>query len=118
MGCCIISCTIISVVHHCPLEKALEIVSINKVQLLKQSSCHEYSVAAATDRFPRRLFREGYDKEIANRTALNLFGTDIISFLAIDGTESQDQQLDIHSTFCLKYASEIDTFSCHPITKK
>jgi hypothetical protein len=43
----------------------------------------------------RLLVREGYNKEIAYRTALNLFGKDITSFLAIDGTESQDQQLDM-----------------------
>ena len=43
----------------------------------------------------RSLIREGYDKEIAYRTALNLFGKDTTSFLAIDGTESQDQQLDM-----------------------
>ena len=43
----------------------------------------------------RLLIREGYNKEIAYRTALNLFGKDITSFLAIDGTESQDQQLDM-----------------------
>lgn len=43
----------------------------------------------------RLLIREGYDKEIAYRTALNLFGKDKTSFLAIDGTESQDQQLDM-----------------------
>jgi hypothetical protein len=43
----------------------------------------------------RLLIREGYNKEIAYRTALNLFGNGITSFLAIDGTESQDQQLDM-----------------------
>ncbi len=43
----------------------------------------------------RLLIREGYSKEIAYRTALNLFGKDTTSFLAIDGTESQDQQLDM-----------------------
>jgi hypothetical protein len=43
----------------------------------------------------RLLIREGYNKEIACRTALNLFGKDTTSFLAIDGTESQDQQLDM-----------------------
>jgi hypothetical protein len=41
------------------------------------------------------LIRGGYNKEIAYRTALNLFGKDTTSFLAIDGTESQDQQLDM-----------------------
>lgn len=43
----------------------------------------------------RLLIREGYNKEIAYGTALNLFGKDTTSFLAIDGTESQDQQLDM-----------------------
>jgi hypothetical protein len=43
----------------------------------------------------RLLIREGYNKEIAYRTALNLFGKNTTSFLAIDGTESQDQQLDM-----------------------
>ena len=39
----------------------------------------------------RLLIREGYSKEIAHRTALDLFGKVTTSFLAIDGTESQDQ---------------------------
>ena len=43
----------------------------------------------------RLLIREGYNKEIAYRTALNLFDKDTTSSLAIDGTESQDQQLDM-----------------------
>jgi hypothetical protein len=43
----------------------------------------------------RLLIREGYNKETAHRTALSLFGKDTTSFLAIDGTESQDQQLDM-----------------------
>jgi hypothetical protein len=43
----------------------------------------------------RLLIREEYDKEIAYRTALNLFGKDSTSFLAIEGTESQDQRLDM-----------------------
>ncbi|MGA7368465.1 MAG: hypothetical protein WBX01_05000 [Nitrososphaeraceae archaeon] len=43
----------------------------------------------------RLLIREGYSREIAYKTALNLFGRDTTSYLAIDGTESQDQQLDM-----------------------
>jgi hypothetical protein len=43
----------------------------------------------------RLLIRESYNKEIAHKTALNLFGRDTTSYLAIDGTESQDQQLDM-----------------------
>ena len=39
--------------------------------------------------------RRGYDKEIADRTALNLFGKDTTSFLAIDGTESQQIDMTI-----------------------
>ncbi|HZD36258.1 MAG TPA: hypothetical protein VE130_13740 [Nitrososphaeraceae archaeon] len=43
----------------------------------------------------RLLIREGHSTKIAYRTALNLFGRDTTSYLAIDGTESQDQQLDM-----------------------
>ena len=41
------------------------------------------------------LLREGYDVRIAKETAEKFFGKKKISFLAIDGTQSQDQQLDM-----------------------
>jgi hypothetical protein len=42
------------------------------------------------------LIREGYDAEIAQKTAKRLFGTkDNISFLAIDGTMSQDETFEM-----------------------
>ena len=41
------------------------------------------------------LIREGYDIKIAKATAEKLFGKKKISFIAIDGIESQDQQLDM-----------------------
>ena len=41
------------------------------------------------------LIREGYDVKIAKETAEKFFGKKKISFIAIDGTESQDQELDM-----------------------
>ena len=42
------------------------------------------------------LIREGHNPEIAKNTAERLFGTqDNISFLAIDGTKSQDEALEM-----------------------
>lgn len=41
------------------------------------------------------LIREGYDVKIAKDTAEKFFGKKKISFIVIDGTESQDQQLDM-----------------------
>jgi hypothetical protein len=41
------------------------------------------------------LLREGYDVKIAKDTAEKFFGKKKISFIAIDGTQSQDQQLDM-----------------------
>jgi hypothetical protein len=41
------------------------------------------------------LLREGYDVKLAKETAEKFFGKKKISFIAIDGTESQDQQLDM-----------------------
>ena len=41
------------------------------------------------------LLREGYDIKLAKETAEKFFGKKKISFIAIDGTESQDQQLDM-----------------------
>jgi hypothetical protein len=41
------------------------------------------------------LIREGYDKKTAYETALAFFGKNRAKFIAIDGTESQDQELDI-----------------------
>jgi hypothetical protein len=42
------------------------------------------------------LIREGYNPEIAQRTAERLFGTkDNVSFLDIDGTKSQDEALEM-----------------------
>jgi hypothetical protein len=41
------------------------------------------------------LLREGYDVNVAKKTAEKFFGKKKISFIAIDGTQSQDQQLDM-----------------------
>ena len=42
------------------------------------------------------LFKEGHDPEIAQNTAERLFGSvDNVSFLAIDGTKSQDEALEM-----------------------
>ena len=41
------------------------------------------------------VLREGYDIKLAEETAEKFFGKKKISFIAIDGTESQDQQLDM-----------------------
>ena len=41
------------------------------------------------------LLREGYDIRIAKETAEKFFGKKKVSFIAIDGTQSQDQQLDM-----------------------
>lgn len=41
------------------------------------------------------LLREGYDIDVARHIAENFFGKKKISFVAIDGTESQDEQLDM-----------------------
>jgi hypothetical protein len=44
----------------------------------------------------KSLIREGYDTKTAQNTAERLFGAkENISFLAIDGTQSQDQTLDM-----------------------
>jgi hypothetical protein len=41
------------------------------------------------------LIREGYDVKVAKETAQSFFGKKNISFIAIDGIQSQDQQLDM-----------------------
>jgi hypothetical protein len=41
------------------------------------------------------LLREGYDVKAARRAANGLFGSNKISFIAIDGTKAQDQALDM-----------------------
>jgi hypothetical protein len=41
------------------------------------------------------LIREGYDVKVAKETAEAFFGKNKVSFIAIDGAESQDQQLDM-----------------------
>jgi hypothetical protein len=41
------------------------------------------------------LLREGYDVKVSEETAEKFFGMKKISFIAIDGTQSQDQQLDM-----------------------
>ncbi len=41
------------------------------------------------------LLREGYNTEIAKHAAQKFFGNSKISFVAIDGTESQDEHLDM-----------------------
>jgi hypothetical protein len=43
----------------------------------------------------KKLVREGHNPTIAKSIAGKFFGTKKVSFVAIDGTESQDQQLDM-----------------------
>jgi hypothetical protein len=44
----------------------------------------------------KSLIRDGHDAKIAQKTAGQLFGAkDGISFLAVDGTQSQDEQLEM-----------------------
>ena len=43
----------------------------------------------------KKLLREGYDVNVARSIAEKFFGQTKISFIAIDGTESQNQQLDM-----------------------
>ena len=44
---------------------------------------------------PKVPVREGYQKEIAKQASQNFFGKSKVSFVAIDGTESQDEHLDM-----------------------
>lgn len=57
-----------------------------------------------------QLVRRGYDTKKAQDAARNLFGTDKVSFLAIDGTGSQDQALDmlIFYAGAFGYAGQLD----------
>jgi hypothetical protein len=41
------------------------------------------------------LLREGHDKDIAKQASHKFFGDSRVSFVAIDGTESQDESLDM-----------------------
>ena len=43
----------------------------------------------------KSLLREGYDVRAAKQTVEKFFGKNKISFIAIDGTASQDQELDM-----------------------
>jgi hypothetical protein len=56
----------------------------NKTQLIRECSNDV-----------KLLTHEGYDIDIAREAAKNLFGKYNVLFLAIDGTESQDQALDM-----------------------
>jgi hypothetical protein len=43
----------------------------------------------------RKLMREGYDRQKAYEAAMSLFGTNRVKFVAIDGTESEDREMDM-----------------------
>jgi hypothetical protein len=44
------------------------------------------------------LLREGYAKDIAKQASRKFFPNSKVSFVAIDGTESQDEHLDMWGT--------------------
>jgi hypothetical protein len=44
---------------------------------------------------PKLLLREGYQKDTAKQASQKFFGKSKVSFVAIDGTESQDEHLDM-----------------------
>ena len=50
---------------------------------------------SASSKDIKKLLRQGYDANAAHRGAEKFFGQKKVSFVAIDGTESQDQQLDM-----------------------
>jgi hypothetical protein len=75
-------------------QKVIRVVQDSTKNLLHSFRSQANALRGCSENI-RLLIREGYDKGIAYRTALDLFGKNTTSFLAIDGTESQDQELDM-----------------------
>ena len=50
---------------------------------------------SASSKDIKKLLRQGYDANAAHCGAEKFFGQKKVTFVAIDGTESQDQQLDM-----------------------
>lgn len=80
-----------------PLQDQNKLIRVvqDSTENLLHSFCNKASTLHDCSEDIGLRIRRRYNKEIAYRTALNLFGKDTTSFLAIDGTESQDQQLDM-----------------------
>src|SRR6266516_3959090 len=75
-------------------DKQIKLVQSSTRSLMASFRDKTESLTKSSDDI-KLLLREGYDIKLARDTAENFFGKKKISFIAIDGTESQDQQLDM-----------------------
>ena len=75
-------------------EKIINVVMSSTKNLLS-SLQEKNALLKQCSKYIKSFIREGYDKKIAYEVAMHLFGKDKTNFIAIDGTESQDQQLDM-----------------------
>jgi len=75
-------------------DKQIKLVQSSTRSLMASFRDKTESLTKCSDDI-KLLLREGYDIKLAKETAEKFFGKKKISFIAIDGTESQDQQLDM-----------------------
>jgi len=75
-------------------DKQIKMVQSSTRSLMTSFRDKTESLTKSSDDI-KLLLREGYDVKLAKETAEKFFGKKKISFIAIDGTESQDQQLDM-----------------------
>src|SRR6266516_7451739 len=75
-------------------DKQIKLVQSSTRSLMASFRDKTESLTKCSDDI-KLLLREGYDVKLAKETAEKFFGKKKISFIAIDGTESQDQQLDM-----------------------
>lgn len=91
-------------------DKIIRLVQSSTSNILSNYRERAESLRESSDDV-KLLIREGFDPEIAQNTAKQLFGTkDSISFLAIDGTMSQDETLEmiIFYAGAFGYISKLD----------
>src|SRR5438128_9913270 len=75
-------------------DKQIKLVQSSTRSLMTSVRDKTESLTKCSDDI-KLLLREGYDVKMARETAERFFGKKKISFIAIDGTESQDEQLDM-----------------------
>lgn len=72
-------------------DRIIRLVQSSTRNLIDSFSKKTEILSGSTD--IKKLIREGYDPKIVQNTAKSLFGSDVVKFLAIDGTLSEEEKL-------------------------
>ena len=101
-------------------DRTVEYVRNSTSRILAQFN-EKLGVLRGNDEITKKILRMGFDGKVCFDEAIKFFGTDKVRYLAVDGTEFQDERLDMLIFFAGAYAyggqlefSEDGKIEAHP----